>query len=77
MCAVHGWDAPCKCGYAIFAGLALAGCAAFASVTPADRAKAYSVEAATARAECKAYEFDRAAGLVTEVPAMARLCADQ
>jgi hypothetical protein len=54
------------------------GCAALTSaankVTPADRAKAYEAEANTAKLECKAYKFDRAAGLVPEVPAMSELC---
>jgi len=82
MCAVHGWDAPCKCGYAV--GLAAfvlgsavsLGCAAPASVTPADRAHAYAAEARAVAVACKAYRFDRAAELVPEVPAMARLCDD-
>ncbi len=52
-------------------------CALFKSVTPADRASAYAREAQAAQVACKAYQFDRAAGLVTEVPEMARVCASK
>ena len=34
MCAVHGWDAPCRCGYAIVAGLTLAACGLLPSKVP-------------------------------------------
>ncbi len=44
------------------------------SVTPADRASAYEAQAGAVQAACKAYAFDRAAGLVPEVPAMVELC---
>ena len=57
--------------------LALTGCSAFRSVTPADRAEAYAAQAKTAELACKAYVFDRAAGLTPEVPAMAKLCAGE
>jgi hypothetical protein len=44
------------------------------SVTPADRAKAYDAEAKSAQLACKTYRFDRAVGLVPDVPAMTALC---
>ncbi len=44
------------------------------SVTPADRAAAYERAAQSVSASCKAYRFDRAAGLVGDVPEMARVC---
>jgi hypothetical protein len=49
-------------------------CAALQRVTPADRAKAYEAEAQATALECKAYRFDRAAGLVADVPSMTKLC---
>lgn len=59
----------------ILAGLTLSltSCSIF-QVTPAERAMAYTDEATVAGAECAAYKFDRAAGLVPEVPAMSKLC---
>jgi hypothetical protein len=76
MCAVHGWGAGCKCGYAVcLAALALSlGCSALASVTPSHRAQGYAAEAKAVATLCKAYRFDRAAGLVPDVPAMTELC---
>lgn len=50
------------------------GCAALQSITPADRASAYAREAQGISALCKAYAFDRASGLVGEVPEMAQAC---
>jgi hypothetical protein len=54
--------------------IVLAGCAAFQSITPAHRAQGYELDAKAARLACKAYRFDRAAGLVPDVPAMSELC---
>lgn len=80
-CQVHGWFAPCRCGYArywapVVLAWLVAGCAALASasVTPADRAAGYAAEAKAVAGLCKAYRFDRAAGLVPDVPAMTELC---
>ncbi len=84
-CPVHGYFAGCRCGYAHhpvarFVALCVcalpftASCAVLQSVTPADRAKAYESEASAVVLACKAYRFDRAAGLVADVPAMAELC---
>lgn len=50
------------------------GCAALSSVKPTDRAHAYEAVPKTVKAECEAYAFDRASGLVPEVPAMTDLC---
>jgi hypothetical protein len=37
MCAVHGWDAPCRCGYAVaLAALALACSSSPAPCSPSD-----------------------------------------
>jgi hypothetical protein len=52
-------------------------CSAFSKVTPADRAEAYDAQARTTELACKAYAFDRASGLVGDVPNMAKLCAGQ
>ena len=52
------------------------GCAVFARVTPADRARAYEGEARAVEVLCKAYRFDRATGLTNEAPAMAELCRE-
>jgi hypothetical protein len=51
--------------------LALNGCA---SITPENRAKGYALEAADFRFKCKAYRFDRSAGLVGDVPTMTEAC---
>jgi len=63
----------------VLLGLALVtcACATLQNVSPADRAKAYDTAAASARAECKAYAFDRATELVPDVPSMTALCAGQ
>jgi hypothetical protein len=50
-------------------------CAALSSVTPDDRARAYKAHAAGIGALCKAYRFDRATGLVGEVPSMTEACS--
>lgn len=67
---------------ALLLGLLLAvvtqsGCSAFRSVTPADRADAYAAQARATELTCKAYRFDRASGLVGDVPTMAKLCAGE
>ncbi len=51
--------------------LTLSGCA---SVTPENRFKVYSAKAVDFQVTCKAYRFDRSAGLVTDVPALSKLC---
>lgn len=55
----------------------LAGCSSLARVTPADRAAGYTAQAKAAELSCRAYVFDRAHGLVDEVPAMVKLCAGE
>lgn len=54
--------------------LVVVGCAALSNVTPADRAAAYKREAQGLAVTCKAYKFDRAQGLVTDVPEMTAAC---
>ncbi len=49
-------------------------CAALQNITPDERASVYRARAKTLELECKAYRFDRAAGLVGDVPARARVC---
>ncbi len=49
-------------------------CSAFRSVTPADRAEAYTAQAKAVELACKAYRFDVATGRVADVPSMAKLC---
>jgi hypothetical protein len=66
--------AGCSCLGVLALCWLLAACGVFRAVTPADRAAGYAAEAKAISAACKAYRFDRAAGLVPEVPAMAELC---
>lgn len=58
-------------------GLSVAGCGAFSKVTPVDRADAYTAQARAAELACRAYVFDRAGGLVGEVPSMTKLCSGE
>lgn len=46
----------------------------YSSVTPQDRAVIYELKAKVFAADCKAYEFDLSANLVSEVPAMTEAC---
>jgi hypothetical protein len=62
---------------AALVAFAMVGCAALRSVTPADRAAGYGAEARAVGTLCKAYRFDRAAGLVTDVPAMTAICSKE
>ncbi len=70
-----------KCFWAITAVcVALTGCALLESaraVTPAQRASAYKAHARGIDTLCAAYTFDRAAGLVGEVPDMTRACGEE
>jgi hypothetical protein len=61
----------------LIAALLLTGCAALQSVAPADRAAGYGAEAKAVNALCKAYRFDRASGLVNDVPEMSKVCASK
>lgn len=49
-------------------------CAALTKVTKDERARGYTGEAAAVHELCKAYRFDRATGLVDDVPSMTTLC---
>lgn len=74
----RGWDwRPALLLALLLAVVTQPSCSAFRSVTPADRAEAYTAQAKTAELACKAYRFDLASGLTPDVPAMTKLCAGE